>query len=453
MALFSNVFSLLQQFSFHQEVNMDRPSVRQRLASVLIGWLLLLFSSCNAAPSTPASAPSPKALVAFKVPGFSLDSTAWSPDGKRIASVVYSLSYTRSVYQVRVWDAKTGNTLSILPFNGSGSSPYALLWSPNGTDVGVNLKNGSNELTPLVVWNIVTGKQIGGIPRASRFAWSPDSTRLALFTDRVQVFDIRTGNVLWSGFSGYEHESSAFYSHRSEFGTNDPEGNCQSPQNGLAWSPDGSRIAAATTGYSYTANMPVVVVGNAATGRLLSVHPGDCLTWLPDSRRIFSPLYAGNQVWDSTTGKTLSTISSTTVSDGTYSGYFNGSISPDGHSIFEDINLEYFQIWSTTTGRPVMRASTNQGGDGCPTLLSLETWSPESHRIALRRYLIHFLFARAGCNTVQVWDVVHGNLIALYKGASTTSAIVSSWLEPLSWSPDGHLLLSVGGDVAEVWQP
>src|SRR6266487_4215889 len=93
---------------------MDRPSVRQRLAYVLIGYLLLLFSSCNA--SAPASAPSPKALVTFQVPGFSLDSAQWSPDGKRIASVV-STSLPGSVSQIWVWDAKTGNTLSILPLN------------------------------------------------------------------------------------------------------------------------------------------------------------------------------------------------------------------------------------------------------------------------------------------------------------------------------------------------
>ncbi len=61
---------------------MDRPSVRQRLAYALIGYLLLLFSSCNAAPSAPASAPSPKVLVTYKVPGFYFDSAQWSPDGK-----------------------------------------------------------------------------------------------------------------------------------------------------------------------------------------------------------------------------------------------------------------------------------------------------------------------------------------------------------------------------------
>ena len=388
---------------------MDQPSVRQRLSYALIGYLLLLFSSCNAA----ASAPSPKALVSFQVPGFSIDATAWSPDGKRIASVVYSISYTRSVHQVRVWDAKTGKTLSILPFNGIGSFSYSLLWSPNGQYLGVHLKNGSNELTPLVVWNIATGKQIRGIPRASRFAWSPDSTRLALLTGEVQVFDIRTGKVLVTGFTGHEPDFSSFYPYRSRFDTDDPEGNCQSPQNYLAWSPDGSRIAEATTVDIYPDKVAVVFVGNAATGRSLSAHPGDCLTWLPDSRRIFSPLYAGNQVWDSTTGKTLSTISSTKVSGSTYSGYFNGSISPNGKYIFEDIDLEHFQIWSTTTGRPVMRASTNQG-DACPTLLSLEAWSPESHRIALRSY--RPLYWGGGCNTVQVWDTVHGNLIALYKG-------------------------------------
>lgn len=193
-------------------------------------------------------------------------------------------------------------------------------------------------------------------------------------------------------------------------------------------------------------NAPALT-GDASTGRLLSVHPGDCLTWLPDSRRIFSPLYAGNQVWDSTTGKTLSTISSTKVGSN-FTGYFNGSISPDGHYIFEDIDLDQFQIWSTTTGRPVMIASTKQD-DACPTLLSLEAWSPESHRIALRKYIPE-LWNGGGCNTVQVWDAVHGNLIAVYKGAS---AVGSPLWGPLSWSPDGHLLVSVGRDVTEVWRP
>jgi len=69
---------------------MDQPSVLQRLASALIGYLLLLFSSCNAA--APAAAPSPKVLVTFKVPGSYLDSAQWSPDGKRIASVVHTSS-------------------------------------------------------------------------------------------------------------------------------------------------------------------------------------------------------------------------------------------------------------------------------------------------------------------------------------------------------------------------
>jgi len=155
------------------------------------------------------------------------------------------------------------------------------LWSPNGKYLAVNLKSDDYQSTPLVVWNMSTGKQIARVPPASRFAWSPDSTRLALFTDRVQVLDIRTGNVLWSEFSGHEPNFSAFYPYRIRFDINDPEGNCQSPQNDLAWSPDGSRLAVATTVSIYPDTVAVVFVGVLKTvytraGEELTDPQGGC---------------------------------------------------------------------------------------------------------------------------------------------------------------------------------
>jgi WD40 repeat protein len=162
----------------------------------------------------------------------------------------------------------------------------------------------------------------------------------------------------------------------------------------LAWSPDGTRIAAAN--YDGT-----VHIFDAATGIHILTYgdqkePVWSVAWSPDGSKLVSgtgaagvnrPVGVNNsvKVWDSTTGKTLLT----------YSGYAS------------DTNI-YTVAWSRD-GTQII-----SGGDD---------------------------------KLVRIWDAVTGQTRLLYRGH--TNVIWTA-----EWSPDGTLVASCAQDATvQVWRP
>ena len=58
-----------------------------------------------------------------------VNAVAWSPDGKRIASVSGYVPVGRTDNTVQVWDATTGNAYT---YNGHSRPVTGVTWSPDG---------------------------------------------------------------------------------------------------------------------------------------------------------------------------------------------------------------------------------------------------------------------------------------------------------------------------------
>lgn len=169
--------------------------------------------------------------------GSGASATAWSPDGKLMATAFFG-SYGRSV---QVWNTSTGKLA--LNYAGHADEIESTSWSADGTYVASSSVDGSTQ-----VWNALTGLKIYDFESKQRgdsdVAWSPDGKTIAYFArDQVRVVNPFTGKILITHNSPYDR---------------------------LAWSPDGKNIASAgdhielwsvatgKTYYTFTKNSPVI---------------------------------------------------------------------------------------------------------------------------------------------------------------------------------------------------
>jgi eukaryotic-like serine/threonine-protein kinase len=177
---------------------------------------------------------------------------------------------------------------------------------------------------------------------------------------------------------------------------------------GLAFSPDGKRLA--TAGGS-------LKVWDAATGKeILTLRggAGTGVAFSPDGTRLASAFAGGLQVWDAETGKELLTLKG-----GAGTGV---AFSPDGKRLVS-AGAGGLKVWDATNGQ-VLRAFPLE-----PTLVPRHgmAFSPDGKRLA----------AISG-KTVEVWDLTGGGKPITLQGHT-------QFLNGLAFSPDGQRLASVGG--------
>ena len=121
-----------------------------------------------------------------------INSIAWSPDGKRLAS---SSGEFHPPGEIKIWDPATGKEL--LNLAGHTNEVNMVAWSPDGKHLASTCSDGTAK-----IWDAETGQELrtlhGHRIAVLKVAWSPDGTRLATTSadPAVKIWDAATGKEL-----------------------------------------------------------------------------------------------------------------------------------------------------------------------------------------------------------------------------------------------------------------
>jgi hypothetical protein len=234
----------------------------------------------KASPAQPQLQPN----VRFICKGHTSRITAltWSPDGAKIASASYDKT-------VRIWD--TAHGFSVITYRGHWDRVRAVAWSPDGKHVASAGDDGTVQ-----IWDAVTGSHVftyrGHQLAVNALVWSPDGSRIASagVDKTVQVWEARNGAVV---FTHRGHQGSVLT---------------------VAWSPDGKRLASGSADKTAQVWMPVKTRSSFFT-MLLSTSRSEFtyrghrasvlgLAWSPNGLRLASASADKSlQIWDTGSGK------------------------------------------------------------------------------------------------------------------------------------------------------
>jgi len=344
----------------------------------------LLFEIANTAPD-PATK---RGFVEF------------SPDGNWI------LAGGSRVLGPRIWDA----SISVPKLFGHTFGQEWGGWSPDGTLIATSGTDGSARL-----WNATTGQQLRALNQGSFWGdWSPDGTRLVFAegtaAHSLNVWDVSTGEML----SRLSAPDDGYGTH--QFLT-------------MAWSPDGSFIAAAD--FRPGTTQPVYVWDAETTELVSSLQTDDiCMQgwprWSADSTKIAtgcifveSGINTPARIWDAASGKELMALESE------YGWTYRTAWSPDGEQLLVTYENGVAQIRDVTTREPILTFTAHQGQvDG--------EWSPDGTLIASTDFANQL---------VKIWNSKTGEELFSFSvpGAPLT----------IGWSPDGTHIIVTGDGLNE----
>jgi WD40 repeat protein len=241
-----------------------------------------------------------------------------------------------------------------------------------------------------------------------RLAFSPDGAWLATGSNdgEVRLWDVATGALIRT------------MSHKSQIG----------PPTSVAFSPDGTQLAAAVHDYGVNAN--VVKFWDPATGRELRIfkgHTGEIssLAFSPDGTRLASAEVARPMVklWDTATGTELRILKG--------HGYsiYSVAFSPDGKRLASAGAAGTVKLWDANSGKEIRTMKVEWAH------LWGVVFSPDGAQVGVAGF----------DGMVRLWDAGTGQALRALK--SHTGPVAG-----VAFSPDGTQMVSANADgTVKLW--
>jgi WD40 repeat protein len=323
---------------------------------------------------------------------------AWSPDGRLLATGCHNGT-------VHLWDTGSGRELRVLL--GQDSFGPSVDFSSDGTRVAALGQAGT-----ISIWNANTGRMTGKVVHpggASSGAWSPD--------DKLFATGHTDGTVTISGIAAGDKMVTL----RGTF----------APITGVAWSPDGDRLAASSS-YDFSTRIWEVASKKVVLGPLIHTHETVCVAWEPNGRRLASGSFDETAIiWDATTGREA------VVLRGNVGSITSLAWGPDGRlaSGGDDGSVK---IWDSNH-EPESRVLPGHAGRAHSV-----SWSPDGKRMA----------SGGDDGKVRIWDPHTGKEV-LTLSAHDQGRINGQFglIRSLASSADGKRLASAGLDGGlKVWE-
>ena len=258
-------------------------------------------------------------------------SVAFSPDGTKLASG--SIDKT-----VKLWEVETGRKINTL--TGHTELPRSVAFSPDGA----KLASGSIDKT-VKLWDVSTGENIstltGHTDMVESIAFSPDGTKLASGSEdkTVKLWDVSTGeNITTLGDT--DSTSAAVQMLHIFAGRASKPTRHSSPVTSVAFSPDGTKLAAAL---SVSQGVKLWEVDTGKHINTFSANMGGVMSvaFSPDSMMLASTPGALGRIklWEIGTGKHIATF------QGDGRGLTSVAFSPDGTRLASGSTVGTILVW------------------------------------------------------------------------------------------------------------
>jgi WD40 repeat protein/energy-coupling factor transporter ATP-binding protein EcfA2 len=186
--------------------------------------------------------------------------------------------------------------------------------------------------------------------------------------------------------------------------------------NGVAWAPDGQRIASAGedgTVWIWDTSTGENTLTLAVSGENISSY---AMAWNPDGRQLAAGYGDGAiRLWDANTGKMITTLSG-------HSGQINDlKYSPDGNTLASASRDKTVRLWDVRTGKILFTLNHSD-------LVTGIAWGPGGRQVATAAYY-----------GVKLWDTATGEFITGLETPTYQNLSVS-------WSPGGKELVGASVD-------